>query len=82
MAWIWNRTGGSLVGVILVHGSINTVTASLTQIYPAEVVTNSLLNVVLGFAAAAVAVIVATRGRLGHPSQPLIPTALGGATGH
>jgi hypothetical protein len=41
-----------------------------------------VLNVVLGFAAAAVAVIVATRGRLGHPSQPLIPTALGGATGH
>ena len=32
MAWIWNRTGGSLVGVILVHASINTVTASLTQI--------------------------------------------------
>jgi len=67
MAWMWNRTGGSLVGVILVHGSINTFTASLTQIYPAEAVTHSLLNVVLGFAAAAIAVIAATRGRLGYP---------------
>ena len=69
MAWMWNRTGASLVGVILMHGSINTFTASLTQIYPAEAVTNSLLNVVLGFGAAALVVIAATRGRLGNPPR-------------
>jgi hypothetical protein len=50
-------------------GSINTITASLTQIYPAAVIANSLLTVVLGFATAAIVVIAATRCRLGYPPQ-------------
>jgi membrane protease YdiL (CAAX protease family) len=64
MTWVFNRTKGSLLLVMLAHASIN---ASLA----AFVVASSALDVgVLAFGALSVLLIVATRGRLGYaPSE-------------
>ena len=64
MTWLFNRTRGSLLLVMLAHATIN---ASLA----AFVVATSALNVgLLALGALSVVLIVATRGRLGYvPSE-------------
>jgi len=66
MTWVFNRTKGSLLLVMLAHASIN---ASLAVF----VVASSALNVgLLALGALSVLLIVVTRGRLGYvPSEDL-----------
>lgn len=63
--WLFNHTRGSLLLAILFHTAINTLGSFvLFQVDPT-------LGAVLGFVVAAVAVIVATRGRLGYDTYLL-----------
>ncbi len=66
MTWLFNRTRGSLLLVMLAHASINAALAVF-------VVASSALNVgLLALGALSVLLIVATRGRLGYvPSEDL-----------
>jgi membrane protease YdiL (CAAX protease family) len=62
--WVFNKTKGSLVVVILLHASND---AFFTQrLFPAPIVTDSLLPFVIGFGATALLLVVLTRGRLGY----------------
>ena len=64
ITWVFNATGGSLPIVALLHASIDTTAsgAVLTAFYPGT--DGRLLYV--GLAAAALAVVIATRGRLAY----------------
>jgi membrane protease YdiL (CAAX protease family) len=62
--WVFNKTKGSLVVVILLHASND---AFFTErLFPVPVVTDSLLPTAVGFGVAALLLIVLTRGRLGY----------------
>ena len=59
LTWLFNRTGGSLLLVMLAHSSINAALAAF-------VVATSAVNVgLLAFGGLSIVLIVATRGRLG-----------------
>ena len=64
LTWLYNRTSGSLLLVMLAHSSINAALAVF-------VVTTSALNVgLLAFGGLSIVLIVVTRGRLGYvPSE-------------
>ena len=66
MTWLYNSTRGSLLLVMLAHSGINAALAVFA-------VPASALNVgLLGFGALSIALILMTRGRLGHvPSEDL-----------
>jgi membrane protease YdiL (CAAX protease family) len=66
LTWLFNRTRGSLLLVMLAHASINAALAAF-------VVASSALNVgLLALGALSVVVVVATRGRLGYvPSEAI-----------
>lgn len=62
--WVFNKTKGSLVVVILLHASND---AFFTErLFLAPIVTDSLLPTVIGFGMAALLPVVLTRGRLGY----------------
>jgi membrane protease YdiL (CAAX protease family) len=67
MTWLFNRTQGSLLLVMLAHASINAALAAF-------VVASSALAVgLLALGAMSVVLIVATRGRLGYvPSRDAV----------
>ncbi len=72
ITWLFNSTGGSVPVIALFHASIDTTASSaiLTSFYPG--VDGRLLYV--GMAMVALAVVLATRGRLGYREAPA-PTA-------
>lgn len=63
--WVFNHTGGSLLLAILAHAGVNTPQVALVPLFPA--VNTMVLNTaaLIGFGAAAVLILVITRGRLG-----------------
>ena len=66
--WVFNKTKGSLLIVILAHASNDAF--FITQLFLAPIVTNSLLPFVTGFGATALLLVFLTRGRLGYmPSE-------------
>jgi uncharacterized protein len=64
LSWVFNNTKGSLLLAILAHASINTFSAYIGPIFPAQA--GSELGGLIGFGIAAVLIIVLTRGRLGY----------------
>ena len=71
-AWLWNRTGGSILIAILVHGVMDAypnfilfpMFPKLGEMTDSGVLTVYLANIV-GYGAAAIVIAFATRGRLG-----------------
>ena len=64
LTWVFNNTRGSLLLAILTHASVNTFSVYAPQLFPAEA--DSQLYGIVGFGAAAVAILVLTRGRLSY----------------
>lgn len=67
LTWVFNTTGGSVPMAMLVHANVNTLFSLLwPQMFPSlDVFRDSLHALSLGAGAAAIVLIVATRGRLG-----------------
>jgi membrane protease YdiL (CAAX protease family) len=67
LTWIWNRSGGSLPACALLHGSADAARETLERALPL-LWTNGVVDEPLArtWGAAALALIVLTRGRLGH----------------
>jgi uncharacterized protein len=67
--WVFNHTRASLFIAILLHASIDK-SADLQQLFPALDTARSNLAILVGVGAAALLLVVLTRGRLGHrPGQ-------------
>jgi membrane protease YdiL (CAAX protease family) len=64
ITWVFNNTQGSLLLAILVHTSINTFSAFIGPLFPAQAASHG--NAVIGFGTAGLLIIVLTRGRLGY----------------
>jgi uncharacterized protein len=64
--WVFNNTKGSVLLVILAHGSINSAAAAVFGLFPAPAVTSGITTFVIGFGVAALLILVVTRGRLGY----------------
>ena len=65
LAWIFNHTRGSLPLVMLPHASLNTAQLMVVnQLFPS--LSDTEVNALIGFGAAATVLIVLTRGRLGY----------------
>jgi uncharacterized protein len=62
--WVFNKTKGSLVVVILLHASNDAF--FIERLFPVPIVTDSLLPAAIGFGMAALLLVVLTRGRLGY----------------
>ena len=71
VTWLFNRTNGSLPLAMVAHVSNNTfvslVLFSMLTDLPERA---ALLGGLIGFGAVALALVVATRGRLGYPPEP------------
>jgi membrane protease YdiL (CAAX protease family) len=67
LTWVFNRTGESLPLAMLLHTSVNTFFSfAWTQIFPTLHQADTTNALLLGCTAAAVILLVATRGRLGY----------------
>src|SRR5215218_6540900 len=66
LTWVFNNTKGSVLVVILAHGSLNISAVAMYDLFPAPSVTEGITNVVVGFGAAAALVVILTRGHLGY----------------
>jgi membrane protease YdiL (CAAX protease family) len=64
LTWVFNNTRGSLLVAILVHASVDTFSAFIGPLFPAQAA--SQVNVFIGFGAVALLIIVLTRGRLDY----------------
>jgi membrane protease YdiL (CAAX protease family) len=65
--WAFNNTKGSLLIAILIHWSFDVTTVPVATLFPAPIIDEYGLGVILpGFGAAALLVIALTRGRLGY----------------
>lgn len=64
LTWVFNNTRGSLLLAILTHASINAFSVYAAQLFPAQA--ESQLYGIIGFGAAAVLILIFTRGRLGY----------------
>ena len=64
--WVFNNTKGSVLMVILAHGSINSAATAVYILFPAPAVTSGITNFVIGFGVAAVVILALTRGRLDY----------------
>jgi membrane protease YdiL (CAAX protease family) len=73
--WVFNNTKGSVLMVILAHGSINSAAAAVFGIFPAPAVTSGVLNFVIGFGVVALVVVALTRGRLGYRQEEGLASA-------
>jgi uncharacterized protein len=72
LTWVFNRTGESLPIVMLLHANVNTVFSLLWEdMFPSlDGFADSMHALAIGAGAAAVILIVTTRGRLGGPARP------------
>jgi membrane protease YdiL (CAAX protease family) len=68
MTWVFNNAKGSLLITMLMHASFNTFANRIVApLFPAPILSEyGLLPVLVGFGAAALVLIVVTRGRLGY----------------
>jgi uncharacterized protein len=65
--WVFNNTKGSLLIAILLHWSFDVATVPVASLFPAPIIDEYGLLVILpGFGAVALVVIALTRGRLGY----------------
>jgi membrane protease YdiL (CAAX protease family) len=64
--WVFNNTKGSVLLVILAHGSINSAAVSMFALFPTPAVTGGVANVAIGFGVVALLIVALTRGRLGY----------------
>src|SRR5215210_2662032 len=64
--WIFNNTKGSVLLVILAHGSINSAATAVFVLFPAPAVTEGFANFVVGFGVVALLIVALTRGHLGY----------------
>lgn len=70
MTWVFNRTGQSLPLAMLLHTSVNNyASVASTELFPGIDADRFQLAVLLAAGIGAAIVIVATRGRLGYPSE-------------
>ena len=71
MTWVFNNVAGSLLITMLMHASFNTFANKIVApTFPAPLLEEyGLLPVLVGFAAVAVVVVAATRGRLGFRAE-------------
>jgi uncharacterized protein len=69
--WIFNNTKGSVLLVILAHGSINTAATAVFVLFPAAA--GGFANFVVGFGAVALLLVILTRGRLGYRRRENAP---------
>jgi membrane protease YdiL (CAAX protease family) len=69
VTWVFNRTGASLVPVILLHASGNTAGAVVQQLFPGVPLPGEAVRFPAQLVIAAVLVLL-TRGRLGHQPEP------------
>jgi membrane protease YdiL (CAAX protease family) len=76
--WVFNKTKGSLVIVILMHASNDAF--FIDQLFLAPIVTHSLLPFVIGFGATALLLVFLTRGRLGYVPSEQEVADIGGKT--
>jgi membrane protease YdiL (CAAX protease family) len=67
--WVFNNTKGSVLMVILAHGSINSAAAAVFGLFPAPAVTGGIAQFVIGFGLVALVVMALTRGRLGYRQE-------------
>lgn len=77
--WVFNNTKGSVLLIILAHGSFNSAAVVTYILFPAPAVTGGSLNFVIGFGVAALLILALTRGRPGyqhyHPEETAQTTA-------
>ena len=65
--WVFNNTKGSILIAILLHWSFDVATVPVASLFPAPIVLDYGLLVILpGFGAVALLIIALTRGRLGY----------------
>jgi membrane protease YdiL (CAAX protease family) len=75
LTWVYNHTRGSLFAVISAHASVDTPANALVPLFPAvgaaagQSSTSMILGFAVGLGAAALLIVILTRGRLGY--QPL-----------
>jgi membrane protease YdiL (CAAX protease family) len=67
--WVFNNTRGSVLMVILAHGSINSAAAAVFGLFPAPAVTGGIAQFVIGFGLVALVVMALTRRRLGYRQE-------------
>ena len=82
MNWLYNCTNGSVLLVILLHSTLNTLSAFIGPMYTGDNLVQLNLWEAVAWAAIALWIIVKTRGRLGLPlhtdrSQPATVTPAG-----
>ena len=73
--WVFNNTKGSVLLVILAHGSVNSAAVAVYGLFPAPAVTGGITNFVIGFRVAAVVIVAVTRGRLGYRQEESLASA-------
>jgi len=65
--WVFNNTKGSLLIAILLHWSFDLSTLPVASLFPAPIIDEYGLLVILpGFGALALVLVASTRGRLGY----------------
>jgi len=67
--WVFNNTKGSVLLIILAHGSVNSAAVAVYGLFPTPAVTSGITNFVIGFGVAAVVVVALTWGRLGYRQE-------------
>ena len=67
--WIYNACNGSVFMTILAHASVNTPQVAIVPLFPAVDTTALNLAALIGFGAAAILLLIFTRGRLGYQRQ-------------
>jgi len=73
--WVFNNTKGSVLLVILAHGSVNSAAVAVFGLFPAPAVTGGIANFVIGFGVVALVVVALTRGRLGYRREEAFASA-------
>ncbi len=79
--WVFNRSGGSVLLAMLLHGASNSASTLMNKLIPAEVVPDGWIGALvndgwvtaLAFGLAALLLVLATRGRLGYRPDVAMP---------
>ena len=69
--WLFNHTQGSIFIAITAHASVDTPEAVLLPLFPAVAYGGLLLAAAIGCGAAALLILILTRGRLGYQARPV-----------
>jgi membrane protease YdiL (CAAX protease family) len=77
MTWIFNHTRGSIFIAITAHASVNTPEVVLLPLFLAVNKTTEHIGYLIGLGAAAVLILILTRGRLGYQPSQEQPLELG-----